>query len=71
MAQQKPKSQARMKLNMAKKEELMRAGIDESIAQKVIDYRNQNGPFRSWQDLGNIQGLGSDVMRTLKQRTEI
>jgi len=35
-------------------------------AQRIIDYRTQNGPFKKSEDLKNVSGIGDATFETLK-----
>lgn len=41
-------------------------GIGPTTAQKIIDYRDQNGPFLSTEDIINVSGIGPASYERLK-----
>jgi len=41
-------------------------GIGPTTAQKVIDYREQNGPFLSIEDIINVPGIGPGTYERIK-----
>lgn len=51
--------QALININTATKAELVSLeGIGEVLADRIIEYRETNGPFQSPQDLLNVHGIG-------------
>ena len=55
-------------INTADKETLMTlSGVGESFAQKIINYREANGGFRSVEELTNIRGIGHTLIEKNKE----
>lgn len=58
---------AKVNVNNASLEELdALPGIGPARAQAIVDYREQNGPFRSGRDLKKVQGLPAGVVDKLR-----
>jgi comEA protein len=45
--------------------------IGEKVAQKIIDYRNANGKFKSTTDLLKIKGIGEKIFALIKDRITV
>ena len=41
-------------------------GIGEVIAQRIVDYRTENGPFRTIEDLLKVSGIGQATFEKIK-----
>jgi competence ComEA-like helix-hairpin-helix protein len=37
-------------------------GIEETLAQKIIDYRIENGPFQSVEEITEVEGVGETIL---------
>lgn len=62
----------KVNINKATSEELqLIPGIGPSTAQKIIDYRQENGAFGKIEDLKNISGIGEKTFENMKDYIEI
>lgn len=62
----------KININTAKQEELTQiTGIGESTAKKIIEYRTQNGKFKSIEDIKNIPGIGDSKFNAMKEEITV
>ncbi len=62
----------KVNINTANKEKLETLpGIGETTAQKIIDYREENGKFKSIEDIKNVGGIGDAKFNSLKDKITI
>ncbi|MDI9480002.1 MAG: helix-hairpin-helix domain-containing protein [Syntrophomonadaceae bacterium] len=47
------------------------SGIGPTLAQRIVDYREENGPFRSIEDLRNVSGIGDKRFADLKDQVDV
>lgn len=60
-------SNSKISINQANVEELTSlSGIGEKKANDIIEYRNQNGNFKTIEDLKNVNGIGDALFEKIK-----
>ena len=60
---------SKINLNTATKEELLTLdGIGESYADRIIAYRENNGPFQSPEEIMQVKGIGEKTYQKIKDR---
>ena len=56
-------------INTASKEELMQLeGVGSAIAERIVEYREANGPFEEPEDIMNVKGIGESTYEKNKDR---
>ena len=59
-------------LNQASLDQLTELpGIGPTTAQRIVEYREKNGPFRKIEDLMNVRGIGEKKFLRLKDRITV
>lgn len=59
-------------VNTASAEELQTVrGIGPSLAERIVEYRNQNGKFQKVEDLVNIRGIGEAKFQKIKTQVSV
>ena len=64
-----PKGQVKTQvdINSASVEELSKLnGLNRKKAQALVDYRNKNGAFESWDDLEDVEGFSSQIIQDMQ-----
>lgn len=63
---------SKVNINTASKEKLETLpGVGETTAQKIIDYREANGKFKTIEDIKNVSGIGDAKYETLKDKITV
>lgn len=47
------------------------AGIGEVLAQRIVDYRTQNGPFSSVDGLLDVSGIGDAILEDIRDHVTV
>ncbi|WP_034849450.1 helix-hairpin-helix domain-containing protein [Clostridium hydrogeniformans] len=64
-------SDGKVNLNSATKEELLKLpGVGAATADKIIAWRDNNGGFKSIEDIKKVSGIGESKFNNLKEKIE-
>jgi competence protein ComEA len=67
-AAQSDESRVRININTATAQELEALpGVGEVIATRIVAYREQNGPFRSADDLIHVEGISDRAIDNIRE----
>lgn len=63
---------AKVNINTAQIEELSTLpGIGEATANKIIEYRKENGKFEKIEDIKNVPGIGDSKFQNIKEMLKV
>lgn len=63
---------AAVNINTANQQELETLnGIGPAKAKAIVDYRTQNGPFKSIEDIKSVKGVGEKIFEKIKEELSI
>jgi competence protein ComEA len=69
---QPPAPSDKVNINTAGVDELVALpGIGKAYAERIIEYRQKNGPFKRVEDILNVRGIGEKTFERLKDRLTI
>lgn len=61
-----PGELGKININSATADELSQlSGIGPTIAQRIVDYREENGDFETIYDLLDVSGIGKETMKSI------
>ncbi len=46
-------------------------GVGPVMAKRIVEYRNEHGPFESVEDLAKIRGIGAEKLARIKEKAEL
>ena len=69
---QAPESSGKVNINSAGVDELVALpGIGKAYAERIVEYRQKNGPFKKVEDILNVRGIGEKTFDRIKDRLTI
>ncbi|HKY32077.1 MAG TPA: helix-hairpin-helix domain-containing protein [Candidatus Polarisedimenticolia bacterium] len=68
-AEAKQEAAGAVDINSATVEELMSVpGIGPSLAQRIVEFREKNGPYKSVDELLKVQGIGEKSLAKIRDK---
>ncbi len=65
-------TEGQININKASVEELVQLPrVGPKVAERIVEYRNQNGGFKTVDDLKGVQGIGDKVMEQLRPHVTV
>jgi len=62
----------KININTASKDQLCElTGVGPAIAERIIQYREKNGPFKSVEDLARVKGIGEKTLLKIKDSVAV
>jgi competence protein ComEA len=56
-------------INTADAKELMKlSGVHHNVAERIVKYRDEHGPFKKPEDLRKVDGIGSTLFEKNRER---
>ena len=63
---------SKVNINTASETELQTlSGIGESLAERIVTYREENGKFKNIEDIKNVSGIGDKKFESLKEYIKV
>lgn len=63
---------AKININMASADELAQLkGVGSKYAERIVEYREKNGPFKSVQDIMKVPGIGQKTYEENQDRITV
>lgn len=58
----------KININIASIDELQQLdGVGEKLAKRILDYREENGPFEVIQDIMRVSGIGDEKFKDMQE----
>ena len=71
-AEARGEAASQVDINTASVEELMTVpGIGQVIAQRIVEFRDKNGPYKSIDDLLKVQGIGEKSLARIREHLSV